>query len=129
MKREGVMNGELAKAFAELGHTDTVVIADVGLPRPRGVTVIDLAVGYGIPTFEQLLEVVSRELVIEKATVAREMEDANHPAYEAVLRRFGKPALITHDELKIVCRDATLILRTGEAKPFANVVLSCGVPF
>ncbi len=129
MKRAGVINGELAKAFAELGHTDIVIIADVGLPRPRGANVIDLAVGYGIPSFEQLLEVVHNELVIETATVAEEMEGANPDAYQAVARRFGAPLLVKHAAFKTNSRDAALILRTGEAKPYANVALCCGVPF
>jgi hypothetical protein len=46
----------------------------------------DLAAGYGIPILEQLLEVASSELVIEGATVANKMAEANREAYDSVRR-------------------------------------------
>lgn len=37
MKKHGVLNSEIASILALLGHTDTIVIADCGLPIPDGV--------------------------------------------------------------------------------------------
>lgn len=37
MKKEGILNSELAKIADDLGHTDQVSIGDLGLPVPSGV--------------------------------------------------------------------------------------------
>ena len=42
---------------------------------------------------------------------------------------FGAPEVVSHDRLKEISADAVLLVRSGEATPFANVVLHCGVPF
>ncbi|RKO62361.1 ABC-type ribose transport system, auxiliary component [Caldibacillus debilis GB1] len=51
MKKHGILNSEIAKVLADLGHTDTIVIADCGLPVPAGVKKIDLALELGKPSF------------------------------------------------------------------------------
>lgn len=37
MKKNGILNSEITKVLADLGHTDTIVIADCGLPIPPSV--------------------------------------------------------------------------------------------
>ena len=44
MKKRGILQHDLAHVIATLGHTDSLVIADAGLPIPMGVQRIDLAV-------------------------------------------------------------------------------------
>ena len=36
MRRGGILNAQLAGALAQLGHTDTLVVCDAGLPIPPG---------------------------------------------------------------------------------------------
>ncbi len=36
---------------------------------------------------------------------------------------------ISHDLLKETMRNARAVVRTGEATPYANVILECGVAF
>ncbi len=43
MQKGGMLNSSIAKVLADLGHTDTIVIGDCGLPVPAGVQKIDLA--------------------------------------------------------------------------------------
>jgi D-ribose pyranase len=129
VKRDGILHGPLASALAQLGHTDVLVIADAGLPRPRGVPVIDLAIRFGLPSFHDIVTIVAAELVVEGSTVASEMAYKNPEAWALVTAHFGKPEEIRHDEFKRATADAALLIRTGEAKPFANVALRCGVPF
>ncbi|HKZ27462.1 MAG TPA: RbsD/FucU domain-containing protein, partial [Rubrobacteraceae bacterium] len=43
MRRGGILNAQLAGALARLGHTDTLVVCDAGLPIPPGSEVVDLA--------------------------------------------------------------------------------------
>ena len=37
MQKIGILNSDIAKVLADLGHTDTIVIGDCGLPVPAGV--------------------------------------------------------------------------------------------
>ncbi len=55
MKRDGVLNAQLAGALARVGHTDTVAVCDAGLPIPPGPQVVDLAFQLGVPDFETIL--------------------------------------------------------------------------
>jgi len=41
----------------------------------------------------------------------------------------GIASLVTHDEFKRLSSKSRLLIRTGEASPYANVILHCGVPF
>jgi D-ribose pyranase len=46
------------------------------------------------------------------------------------LSRFeDKIAMISHEELKSMTRNAKAVVRTGEYKPYANVVIQSGVEF
>lgn len=36
MKKQGILNSHIAKVLADLSHTDTIVVGDVGLPVPPG---------------------------------------------------------------------------------------------
>ncbi len=77
MKKSGVMNQPIAAVISGLGHTDTITIADAGLPIPAATQRIDLALTRGIPSFLQTLQVVLSELFVEKAIVAEEMQSVS----------------------------------------------------
>jgi D-ribose pyranase len=128
MKRDGIINAELAGALAALGHTDLVVVCDAGLPIPPGPAVVDLAFRFGVPSFETVLTGLLEELVIEGATAAEEVE-RNPRSYELLKTRLPDLGLVPHEELKRIVARAKLVVRTGEATPYSNVILRCGVPF
>ena len=128
MKRDGIINAELAGALAALGHTDLVVVCDAGLPIPSGPTVVDLAFRFGVPSFETVLSGLLEEVVIEGATAAEEVE-RNPRSYELLKARLPDLGLVPHEELKRIVARAKLVVRTGEATPYSNVILRCGVPF
>ena len=128
MKRDGLINAELAAALASLGHTDLIVVCDAGLPIPPGPAVVDLAFRFGVPTFETVLTGLLDELVIEGATAAEEVE-RNPRTYELLKTRLPHLGLVPHEELKRIVARAKLVVRTGEATPYSNVILRCGVPF
>jgi D-ribose pyranase len=129
MKRAGILNAQLAGALARLGHTDTVVVADAGLPIPGGPEVVDLAFRLGVPGFEVVLSGLLDELVIEGAVAAEEVRLGNPACHRLLVARLQALDLVPHEALKAMVRDARLVVRTGEASPYANVVLRCGVPF
>ncbi|MBV1940294.1 D-ribose pyranase [Streptomyces sp. BV286] len=130
MKKSGILNRHLAGATAELGHGDGVLVCDAGMPIPAGPRVVDLAFRAGVPSFAEVLDGLLEELVVESATAAEEVREANPEAAALLAGRF--PAALTHvshDDLKALSAHARLIVRTGEARPYANVLLRCGVFF
>ena len=128
MKREGIINARLAGALAGLGHTDHVMVCDAGLPIPPGPEVVDLAFRYGVPSFEVVLSGLLEELVVEGATAAEEAE-RNPRSYELLTRSLPDLGFVPHEQLKRMVAGAKLVIRTGEATPYSNVILRCGVPF
>jgi D-ribose pyranase len=129
VKKAGILNRHLSGALAELGHTDEVLVCDVGMPIPAGPRVVDLAFRAGVPSFAEVLDGLLAELVIEGATAASEVRGANPAAARLLDGRFPELALVPHERLKELSRGARLVVRTGEARPYANVLLRCGVFF
>ncbi len=129
MKKAGILNRHLAGAIAELGHGDGVLICDAGMPIPAGPRVVDLAFRAGVPSFAEVLDGLLEELVVEGATVAREVQESNPAATKLLTGHFPTLTLVSHDELKTLSANARLVVRTGEARPYANVLLHCGVFF
>ncbi len=129
MKRSGILHAGLSAELARLGHTDEVGVADCGLPIPSGPAVVDLAFRFGVPTFLQVLDGLLAELVVERALVAAELADRNPTCASALAQRLPLIDRVDHDEFKSRVATARLVVRTGEATPYANVLLRCGVPF
>lgn len=127
MKRRGILNADLSGALARLGHRDIVLVADCGMPIPLGVPVIDLALVHGIPRFEQVLDALLDEMVFEDCIAAQ--ESTTVAAGTWLSERFPEIEYISHDELKALSASAKLFIRTGEATPYANAALVCGVSF
>ena len=65
MKKRGIINAQLSGLIAGLGHKDTFMIADGGMPIPKGVTIVDLALCGGVPTFQQVMDAVLEEVEVE----------------------------------------------------------------
>ncbi|MFF1471118.1 D-ribose pyranase [Streptomyces mirabilis] len=129
MKKAGILNRHLSGALAELGHGDGVLVCDAGMPIPAGPRVVDLAFRAGVPSFAEVLDGLLAELVLEGATAAHEVRGANPEATALLDARFPTLSTVSHEELKSLSAGAKLIVRTGEARPYANVLLRCGVFF
>lgn len=128
MRRSGILHAELNRQLSLLGHTDTVVLSDAGLPIPRHVPVVDLAVVLGLPRLRPVLDALLETVVVEGAVLADEARGG--PAEQLLLP--GLPEAVewvSHAELKTRCADAAFAIRTGETTPYANVILRSGVPF
>ncbi len=131
MKKTGILNQPISSVIAGLGHMDTLVIADAGLPIPPETQRIDLALTEGIPTFLDTLRVVLTEMQVEQAVVAEEMLEVSPKVYEAVKELLGDVPIetVTHLIFKEQTRSARAVVRTGEFTPYANVILVAGVVF
>lgn len=129
MKRTALLHAELSHAIASLGHGDMLVIGDVGLPIPPGPRRIDLALTPGIPAVADVLKAVLSEMQVERAVIASEAVEragGDLPAWCALPL---KPETVTHAHFKQLCREARVMVRTGECTPYANVLLIAGVTF
>jgi D-ribose pyranase len=129
VKRAGILNAALAGGLARLGHTDQVLICDSGMPIAPGAELVDLAFLPGIPGFAEVLDGILGELVVESAMAAVEVVEANPSCAGLLVARFPQAEYVPHEKLKRLSRGARLVVRTGEATPYANVMLRCGVPF
>ncbi|MDQ0601585.1 D-ribose pyranase [Streptomyces canus] len=132
MKKAGILNRHLSGALAELGHGDGVLVCDAGMPIPDGPRVVDLAFRAGVPSFAEVVDGLLAELVVEGATAATEVRDANPTAATLLDGYFGEGGaleFVSHERLKELSARARLVVRTGEARPYANVLLRCGVFF
>jgi len=127
VKKTGILNRHLSGALAELGHGDQVLVCDAGIPD--GPRLVDLAFRAGTPSFAEVLDGLLVELVVEGATAATEIRKANPATASLLAREFPELELVPHERLKELSAGARLVVRTGEARPYANVLLRCGVFF
>ena len=132
MKKTGILHGELARCIATMGHKDQILIGDAGMPVPKGVPLIDLALTNGVPSFVDVLKVVLTELCVEEGIVATEMRHVSPHMAEQVDMIIGdsfKVKAISHTKMKEQSKDIKAVIRTGEFTPYANIILEAGVVF
>jgi D-ribose pyranase len=132
MKKFGHLNRDISRVLASMGHTDSIVIADCGLPIPHCVECIDVSLALGDPPFLNVLGTVLADLKVEHAVFASESREHNSELVSRALNMAGdvvRVEFVSHEKLKELTRQARAVIRTGEATPFANVILYSGVIF
>jgi D-ribose pyranase len=132
MKKLGHLNRDIARVLATMGHTDSIVIADCGLPVPAGVECIDVSLAHGVPDFFAVLDSVLADFQAERAVFATEAL-AHNAAVSTRMTALAAAGValdqVPHETFKRQCRDAKAVIRTGECTPYANVILYSGVIF
>lgn len=132
MQRKGrILNSRLAGAIVRLGHGDRIVVTDAGLPLPWTVETVDLSVVPGLPSLEQVLDVVLGELEVEAAFVAEECERVSPDIHRQVAKLLEgrKLTAVPHVQLEAMLPDVKLVIRTAECSHYANVILVAGTTF
>ncbi len=139
MKKGTVLNSAISSVIAQLGHTDTLVVCDAGLPVPSSTLRIDMALTQGVPSFMQVLDVVTHEMQVETAILAAEIKQHNPQLHETLLDHIGQlqqhqgntieVRYISHEDFKKQTADSQAVIRSGECSPFANIILCAGVTF
>jgi len=131
MKKNGIINSQLSRLIAEMGHKDSLVVADCGLPIPPTVERVDLSLTKGYPKFIKILEATLEDLVVEKAILASEIKEKS-PELEAKIIEMLPTAeieYISHAEFKKETNNSRAVVRSGETTPYANIILISGVDF
>lgn len=133
MKKSGILHAQLARVVASMGHGDRLVIGDSGLPLPRDHERIDLALTTDVPRFLDTLRTVLGELQVERVVVADEMATHSGDLLEAVRALLPEVPLeaVPHERFKAMTHAPEVVacVRTGEATPYANIMLVSGVTF
>ena len=130
MKKTPLLNIALSQLIASLGHGDSIVIGDAGLPVPPGVPLIDLALTRGVPGFMETLQTVLTEMQVEHHVLADELAGRSPQLAQQIglLGLAGKRTM-PHEDFKRHTRQARAVIRTGEFTPYANIILISGVTF
>lgn len=131
MKKSGIINAQLAGLIAGLGHKDTFLIADGGMPIPKGIEIVDLALCGGIPAFEPVMKAILAETEVEHYYLAEEILEKNAVLFQVIQKALDGVAyeMIPHDRLKEMTKDVKFAVRTGEFTPYPNIILKAGVAF
>lgn len=130
MKKHGLLNSEISKVVDDLRHADQIIIADCGLPIPNGVKEIDISLVLGTPDFISVLEVILSEVVIEELVLADEILEYNYELYQKIKDLIKVPtSFVSHRKFKEKSHHVKAIIRTGEASPYANIILQSAVCF
>lgn len=137
MKKNGILNSDIARVLSYMGHTDLLCIGDCGLPIPEETERIDLALRFGQPSFMEVLKEIAKDMKIEKIILAEEMKEKNPEILQEVLKFFGQNETgfkieveyVSHVELKKLTGKCKAVIRTGETTPYANIILRSGCIF
>jgi D-ribose pyranase len=133
MKKGKLINSELSYVVSKMGHTQKIAIGDCGLPIPKEIKRIDLALMPGIPKFIDVFDAINSELDIQKVYLAPESKTEcpqlvkylkiKLPDYVEIVY------LESHEQLKDMLLDTEAVVRSGECTPYANVILESRVNF
>ncbi len=131
MKKTGILNAQLISHIAALGHKDTFMIGDAGMPIPKGVPIVDLILCGGVPTFRQVMDAVLAETAVEGYTIAEEIKEYNPELLGYIREKLEgtEEEMISHVELKQMSAQVKFAVRTGEFTPYPNIILRAGVAF
>ncbi len=128
----GILNPQLSRIIAEMGHTDLLVITDAGLPLPKNIERVDLSIVPNLPRFIDVLKAVSSELVVEGLVLAEEINTVSPEMRDAILGMFPNTMSVSylpHSLFKEKTQFVRAAIRTGEFTPYANVILQAGVAY
>ena len=126
MFKSGILNPALLHLLARIRHTNTLVIADQGFPFWPQIETVDISLVSGQPTVLQVLDAIRANFTIGHAWAAQEFLAQNDPSRQADLRgRFaGIPlGFEPHAEFKRRVPHAIGLIRTGDAIPYANLII------
>lgn len=131
MKKTKVINSDISRVIAQMGHFDKLSIGDVGMPVPMTTEKIDLAVTQGVPSFMEVLRNVLSELEVQRIYLAEEIKKENPDILLEIQKEMPETPItfIPHSEMKTELNNCHAFIRTGEMTPYANILLESGVVF
>lgn len=131
MKKNGILNDRISGLIAEMGHKESLMICDAGMPIPRECNRIDIALTAGVPGFLETLKAVLQELCVESIILAEEIQEHNASLEKQILAILPDIHVeyMPHADMKTDMVHTKGVIRTGEFSPYANIRLISGVVF
>jgi len=129
MQVGGVLNRDLARIIARMGHQDELIVCDAGFAIPDGVETVDLALTKDKPRVPEVLAVLKANFAVEKVIVAEETGLHSPSMLREIRDVLGKEMpleTVPHAALKARSRGVKAILRTGDFTAYTNVLLVSG---
>ena len=142
--RGGILHPELLTGLAETGHGARILIADALYPHSTGVNPaarrVHLNVMPGLVAAHDVLELVAENVHLEAALYMKTSEgDMSEPVrtFQSAVadhRHSGETPIswqgLERNEFYAASREpvTSLLIATGEVRPYANLLLTVGVP-
>ncbi|WP_430883452.1 RbsD/FucU domain-containing protein [Fusibacter sp. JL216-2] len=122
MLKTSIRNGELLKELAMLGLGDAVAIVGCRFALPEETQVIDLAITDNLPSVEDIFGLLADNVIFSEITLPHEMDEVLRAR---VIKKAGsvRENELTYRQLQVVCKNAKLIVRTGDMSESGVVVL------
>ncbi|MGV0168776.1 D-ribose pyranase [Furfurilactobacillus sp. WILCCON 0119] len=131
MKKTAMINSDLSRVVANMGHMDWLAIGDAGMPVPMGTEKIDLAVTKQLPSFIDVLKNILTEMEVQHIYLAEEIKTVNPEQLTAIKALMPDMPItfVPHSELKQDLKKTHAFVRTGEMTAYSNIILESGVTF
>lgn len=131
MKKSGVLNSDISRVLSYMRHTDTICISDCGLPCPDETELIDISLEKGVPDFVRVLKAVVNDMSVEKIFLAEEIRVKNPAVLKEIqtLLPGVRMDFMPHEEFKKKLLSCKAVVRSGEASPYANIILQSACIF
>ena len=131
MKKSGVLNSDISRVLSYMRHTDTICISDCGLPCPDETELIDISLEKGVPDFVRVLKAVVNDMSVEKIFLAEEIRVKNPAVLKEIqtLLPGVRTDFMPHEEFKKKRLSCKAVVRSGEASPYANIILQSACIF
>jgi D-ribose pyranase len=129
MLKTRILNPELLSLVARVRHTNALVIADQGFPFWPQIETVDISLMDDVPTNLQVLSALRPEFKVIQAYMAQEFRKTNSEAIQdRFIKAFGDIPLTfePHIDFKKRVPGAIGLIRTGDALPYANMILVSG---
>ena len=131
MKKSGILNSDISRVLSYMRHTDTICISDCGLPCPDETELIDVSLEKGVPDFVRVLKAVVNDMSVEKIFLAEEIRVKNPAVLKEIqtLLPGVRTDFMPHEEFKKKLLSCKAVVRSGEASPYANIILQSACIF
>ena len=131
MKKSGILNSDISRVLSYMRHTDTICISDCGLPCPDETELIDVSLEKGVPDFVRVLKAVVNDMRVERIFLAEEIRAKNPAVLKEIqtLLPGVRTDFMPHEEFKKKLLSCKAVVRSGEASPYANIILQSACIF
>lgn len=121
-----LLNPAVAALIRQVNHTQLLLIADRGFPVPPLPIVVDLSLVADVPTVPQVLDAVLPDLPADRIILAEEHRTTAPAQAEEHGRLAVALEFVPHVQFKRLARHAVGCIRTGDATPYANLLVVGG---